>query len=1087
MKKTIYIFLSIIATLTISFSKAQITSSAINGKITDSKGEVLPGALIQATHNPTGTKYAAMTDAKGIYHLINMNVGGPYSIKISYIGQKNISKEGIFLKLGEDQHLSFKLDEESNQLDEVEVVYNTDDNKKGTGTKISKEQIQQLPTLSRSITDFTKLTPQSSNNSFGGTNFRYNNITLDGAINNDAIGFSPSQGGISGTSNMASSSTRSNPISLDAIEDMAVAIAPYDVKLGNFTGGSINAVTRRGTNILNGSVYGFGRNAGITGPDNSGDHSAMPSSYYDYQTGFRIGLPIIKDKLFFFTNAETTNRREPVFYEAGTSGSFITTAIANQIADSLSSPHFMGSPTNTYNPGAINNYNVYAKSNKFFGRIDYNINDKHQLSFRTNWVGSEASNLESNASQFQFGNYDFIQKNNNLSFVSELKSRFTNRTSNSLILGYTTIHDWREPSGSIFPQIQINNINGTGVAFAGTNREAAVFNMGQRTFEITDNFNLFYGKHNFTFGTHNELYGINYGFINSWNGRIDYNSLSAFLANQPSRMRAYYNLSNNDFNYNRANPVSKFNIYLLSAYAQDEYAILDNLKITAGLRLDYTAIDHNPNLASSFTQPYTDKNYSTTYAHTLPSQIKNNLFGMPVISPRIGFTYDVLKDKKIILRGGSGVFQGRMPFAWMGYAYYNNGTNFGAFDYKNLPAGTHIPINQQSFSSYIPAASYSSTPRTVEIDVFDNNFKMPRVWRSNLAVDIKLPGDVKLTLEGMYTKTLYDVMFQQINLKDSVKYLPYSNGNNQQPVYLSGGSSGGKVNPAYSSVYLITNTNQGQRYSLTASLAKEFKFGLNVTAAYTYGKSWDMANGIRNSPESNWQVNPALNPNALTLQYSNFDIRHRIVSTIGYKKSWNKMLTSYFNVIFTAQSGSPYTYAYISNKVTNNGQQIDLAYIPNTQNDVSLTQYTTNVNGLVQTITPQQQWTALNNYILNDPYLSQHRGQYTQRNAARTPWNNTLDFRFMQDINFYDKKEHKHTLTITWDVINALNLIDKAAGFVYFVPNTLNSTVGFGLTPVGGSTNGLPNTNYATPTTAPYSIDKLNSRWQMQLGVRYTF
>lgn len=1086
MKKT-NIYLTLLLCIMSFGMFAQITSAGINGKVTDSKGEPLPGVVILVVHTPTGTKYPTMTDLNGFYHLVNMNVGGPYTLKASYIGQKDQVKEGFNLSLGENMKLNFTMQENAQELQEVEVVANTDDNKKGTGTKISREQIQQLPTLSRSITDFTKLTPQSSNNSFAGTNFRYNNITVDGAINNDAIGFSPSLGGVSGTSNMPGSSTRTNPISLDAIQDMAVSIAPYDVKLGNFTGGSINAVTRRGTNDISASVYAFGRNASITGRDNAGDKSAMPSSYHDYQMGVRVGVPIIKDKLFFFTNFESTDRSEPQFYMAGMPGTFMTTAIAKQITDSLASPHFMPTnqynPKGTYNPGAYDQYSIYSRSIKFFGRLDWNINDKNQVNLRFNYVPSSATNLEQSATQFEFGNYDFVQKNVNASTVLELKSQINSKMANNFIAGYTNIHDYRNPLGSeIFPQVQINNVNGGGVVLLGSNREAAIFNMRQRTYEITDNFTWFKGKNTFTFGTHNEIYGIDYGFINSWNGRIDYNSLSDFLANKPARERAIYNLSDNSQDHNNNSPVAKFNVYMLSAYAQDEIAARENLKITLGVRVDYNSVSSPPARTPLVASTDAGVNYGRSYTYTKFSQLNNHVLGQPIVEPRVGFTWDVMNNKKVIVRGGSGIFSGRIPFAWLGYAYYNNGVNFGAFDYKNSTPGKNIPTDPTQFQSY--NSNVLLQPNRVEVDLIDNNFKMPRVWRSNLATDIMLPGAVKLTLEGIFTQTLYDVMFKQINLKDSVKYAPIDV-NHQQPIYISGGPTGNRVNNSFSSAYLMTNTTKGYRYQLTAQVSKEFKFGLNMMAAYTYGQSYDMANGIRNSFESNWQVNPALNPNNLSLAYSNFDIRHRVIATVGYKKSWNKMLTSYLSFVFSGQSGSPYTYALISNKVTGNGQQVDLAYIPSQQSDINFVQFT-DANGVVHT--PQQQWNDLNNYIGNDSYLKAHRGQYTARNGARTPWNNMLDMRFMQDVNFYSKKEKKHTLQITFDIINLTNLLNPNWGYVYFTPNTINQCVLFGLTPLGSNgANGNPNYNYTTPTTKPYSIDKLNSRWQAQLGVRYSF
>ena len=1067
--------------ITSSLSFAQMTSSSMNGKVTDPKGEVIPGAVVLATHVPTGTKYPTTTDGDGLYHLVNLNPGGPYTIKVSFMGYTDKVQDNVTLALGENQRIDYKMNEDTKQLEEVVVVSNLDDNKKGTDTRITREQLQTLPTLSRSMTDFSKLTPQSSNNSFAGTNFRYNNITLDGAVSNDAIGFSPSLGGTSGTGNMLSSSTRSNAISLDAIQDMQVSIAPYDVKLGNFTGGSINAVTRRGTNEVEGSVYGFGRNATITGLDNSGDKSKMPASYHDYQAGFRVGMPLIKDKLFFFANYENTDRQEPNFCMAGQSGTFMTTAIAQQITDSLKSSTFMPksqyNPNGGYDPGAYSSYNIFSRSNKGFARLDWNINAKHQLNIRNNYVNSEASNLEQSGTQFEFGNYDFVQKNINNSTVAELKSRFTDKTSNSLILGATFVHDYRDPTGALFPQIQINGVNGSGTVLLGTNREAGIYNMKQKTYEFTDNFNYYKGKHTFTLGTHNELYHIDYGFINSWNGRFDYSSLASFFNNAPSRMRATYNLNDDSQSNNYNNPVSSFNVLMFSLYAQDEIALKDNFKLSIGIRGDMSMVPNGPATSSLVTTAPTDPHYGTTYTHTQLNQTNNKVFGQVMPSPRVGFTWDVLKDKKLIVRGGSGLFTGRIPFAWLGYAFYNNGVNYGAFDDKTVAAGTHIPTDPTQFAAY--NTNILHQPNRVEVDIVDKNFHLPQTWRSNLAVDFNLLGGYKLTLEGIYTKTIYDVMFKSVNLKDSVKYYA-QDVNHVQPVYLSGGPTANRVDNNFSSAYMMTNTNQGYRYQLTAQLSKQYKCGINFMAAYTYGQSKDMSNGIRNSFESNWQLNQAANANNPQLAYSNFDVRNRIVATTGYRKKWNDRLTSYLSFVFTSQSGTPYTWDITANnKLTNSGQQVDVFYIPKVQSDINLTTYT--VNGTAYTAA--QQWNDLNNYINNDKYLSSHRGQYTERNGARTPWINQLDMRFMQDIVIKGRNKFQ----VTFDIINLTNLINPNWGWQYFVPNTLNSSASIGLTPLGTTTNGNPNYTFSAPTTKPYSTDKIASRWQGQIGVRYLF
>ncbi|MGC4022550.1 MAG: carboxypeptidase-like regulatory domain-containing protein [Cyclobacteriaceae bacterium] len=1093
---------------------AQVTTSAVSGKIADGKGETLPGATVMVVYKPTNTSYGVEANHEGRYTLVNLTPGGPYEVTVSFVGYKAEKFSDVFLKLGETLKIDVVLHEESQQLSEVVVtgVNQEVTEKTGASTSVNRQQLQTLPTLTRSFSDFTRLTPQSSNNSFAGTNFRYNNITLDGAINNDAIGFSPSLGGISGTANQPGSSTRTNSFSLDAIQQVQVQIAPYDVSLGNFTGGSINAVSRSGSNTVEGSVYAFARGAAITGKykgtDKLGDGS-INSSYYDYQTGFRLGLPLVKDKLFWFTNEEITNNSVPQFYPANAPNYFMNQTLSQldasnggvpaalaaysnmTLADAITSK-LQGmavstyNPAGGYNPGATGNYNIYSKSQKFFNRIDWVINKKHSLAIRNNSIISEASNLDRSSTEFQFGGYDFIQKNTNISTVAELKSRFTNNLSNSLIVGYTDIKDRRDPTGTIFPQVQINGISG-GHLLLGTNREAGIFNMRQRTFEFTDNLKFFTGNHTITVGTHNEFYKIDYVFINSWNGRFDYNTtggktgMDNFLLDLPSRMRALYSTTDNSRDNLLNNSPAKFNVFLASLYAQDQW-VKGNLTLTYGLRADMPIMPTGPNGLARSKFPGSPANYGTTYTYDNPSTIGTNYFSQIYVSPRIGFNYDVKGDQSLIIRGGSGLFTGRIPFAWLGYTFVNNGSAFGAMDLnppKPITPATSVPIptDQTQFNAF--AAAYGSKNRT-EIDLLDKNFSLPRMWRSNIAADIQLGGGYKLTLEAIYTKTVKDLYIKQVNLKDSVAYGSYDI-NKQQPLYLSSSTTTGTANRVsnnFSSVYLITNTDKGYRYQLTAQISKSYPFGLSFMAAYTYGQSKDILNGIRNSPESGWQLNQALNPNNPGLTYSNFDIRHRIVATIQYKKAWQKAGTSYISLIPTFQSGSPFTYAMTANNnLTKNGQQVDLFYVPNIGKGE-------NPYGLS---TAQQ--TAFNNFIQGDTYLSKHQGQFTERNGARTPWNNQMDLRLMHDFPINTGKK-VNTLQVTFDIINFSNLISKNWGVYYFTPNTLNSSVDPGLS-VGGRTvsNGVATITgaaYNAPK-AKWSVDQFSSRWQAQVGVRYTF
>ncbi|RYD97225.1 MAG: TonB-dependent receptor, partial [Sphingobacteriales bacterium] len=517
--KNLYIITMLCAFVFASFySVAQETSGALTGQVKDAKGSGIPGASVVAVHTPTGTRYGISADTDGRYFLNNLRIGTGYTITVSLTGMKNEVRENVDVRLGAGQRIDFILQERTQTLATVVVAGKAGQKNKadsyGTGKNISAEQVKNMPTINRSITDVTRLTPQGSrDNSFGGTNFRYNNVTIDGAVNNDAIGFSPSLGGQTGTSGMNGSSTRTNPVSLDAIEDMQVYLAPFDVKIGNFTGGSVNAVTRSGTNKVSGSVYGFGRNASLTGKDRVGSLGKMNSDFQDYQAGFRIGFPIIKNKLFFFSNQEITNRQDPTQLTVGSqeTNHIFSVADAKTIENTVNTRY-----GGIFNAGTAGVYTNWSKSQKFFNRLDWNISDRHQLAVRNNTIFSKATHMDRDQQDFRFSSMAFQQENNQTSTVAELKSRFGNQLSGNLVVGFTSVNDSRDPlSDPTLPQVQIMGRTPGTTIYLGTDREASIFDMKQQTWEVTANLNYTKGRHKFLLGTHNELYNIKYGFVNA--------------------------------------------------------------------------------------------------------------------------------------------------------------------------------------------------------------------------------------------------------------------------------------------------------------------------------------------------------------------------------------------------------------------------------------------------------------------------------------------------------------------------------------------------------------------------------------------
>ncbi len=1080
------ILLAVLCTLV---TYGQETTSTLNGFVSDAAGKAISGATISLKHEPTGYETHIQTNNKGYFSSPNLKPGGPYTIKISFVGFKDETLTDISLSLGNNPDLKVALSTSSNDLKEVTVM-SSGRRASPSGLTVGTRQLNTLPTLGRSISDFTRLTPQSNNNSFAGTNFRYNNITLDGAVNNDAIGFSNSFGGVSGggQSGTAGSGTRTNPYSLDVIQEVQVQLSPYDVKLGNFTGGSVNAVTKSGSNDIHGSVYGYGRNQSLVGKSVDGQKTKIGSDFYDYQYGATLSGPIIKNKLFFIVNGEITRRQEPTFFNAGDKGAAVTVADAQRIAAAYQAAGF--------DAGSYDKYKIFTNSDKFFARIDYNINANNSLMVRAIYTNGEGNNLERTNTTFQFSSTDFTQHTKNVNVVAELKSKLSNSVNNNLIVSYINVHDYRDfPRSGNTPSPYLDITNGAGNVWLGTWREAAIYNTRQKTIELTDNVSWTKGINKFTFGTHNEFYDFNYGFINSWNGRWQYGSVDNFINNIPSRIRgtfAFDEGKNNFTNLSENTPGAKFNVAMLSGYAQDEISLTKNFKLTPGLRIDYSYVGNQPQMDKDLNSITNDTHQSGTYSHTPFSQLNNKWLGNATISPRLGFNWDINSDQSVVLRGGSGIFTGRIPFAWLGYAYTLNGNDYGNIDYKNSNNGYVPLVGPNQLVDTIGKYGGAGAVNKRELDLIDNNFKMPTIWRSNIAADFKFGKGYKLTLDAMYTKTINDVMFQQINKKDSgVMY--YSTGPTQTPLY-----TGGDVSSKYSSVFLLSNTKEGYRYNLTAQISKvtnNIKLGaknlmnINWSAAYTYGMSKDVSNGIRNSFQSNWDYNPAISTNNPQLGYSNFDLRHRIVAFAGTSINWNGSNTNITSLsfVYSGQSGSPYSLVYTGAPGGIINGNAALPYIPKSQSDINLKD--------------PSQWNDLNAFIEGDKYLSGHRGQYAARNALRTPWNHTLDLKLMHEFRFKGNNK-QHSLQLSLDMFNFLNFLNNDWGHITFVSNTNNYTVNFlkfetdanGIKPGNPSSdpakNYSPTFSFQKPTTDNgkyYTVDPLNSRWQAQLGLKYTF
>lgn len=1047
----------IILCLAFSNSFSQITTSEIKGIIYDETEVTIPQARIKIVHTPTGQVFNAKSDDNGLYFVPQLIPGGPYSIAITSIGFQNFTQTNLYLTLGEVQVVDVILKTEISDIEGVTVVAEGDDfsnRRKGAETNIDADAMSKLPTINRSLQDMTRNSPQAAGNSYVGSNYRYNNLSIDGVANNDAFGFQEPGVGAGGSTAAGSpgSLAQTQPISLDAVAEIQVATSPYDVKLGNFTGGSLNVVTKSGTNKLNTSIYSYFRNNNLTGKSPFEAREKI-EQFYNIQSGFSVGGYIKKNKFFYFVNAEIGRSSTPLLFAPGSEGSVFAAQDMQNISDTLQSRY-------GFNAGTFGTGNTETKNNKFFLRFDYIFNDKHSLIARHNLVQASHENLRRSGTIFNFGSQGFTHNSLTNSTVFELKSRIGDNKFNNLILGFSAVDDFRDPFQELFPHIEIT-YQSAGQIFIGSYREASIFQMHQRTFELSDNFNIYKGKHKLTIGTHNEFYLFKYHFVTPFTGRWAYASLNDFYANSPSRIRGTYNLENPsyDFNYNR--PSADFPVLLTSVYVQDEYSASKKLSLSYGVRLEGNIFLNDQNAADDVVN------------HPVFGEFSGGITPKFIIAPRAGFNYDLSDDNSWKLRGGTGIFAGRMPFAWGAYSYIYNGKQFGSVDVR--PTG---PVDLIT-DDYGQLETLQANKR--EINLVDPNFKLPRVWRSSLATDIKLPAKTTLTFEGIFTKTIYDVLFKNANLAENTVPLTGS-GDDNRPINI-GSEDQQRIDANYANVFLLTNTTLGYKYSLSTTLQKKFGKHIDVMTAYTYGVSKDVMNGVRVSAQANWNWNQTIEANNPQLSYSNFDLRHRIISNFTYQFNPGKKLKTTVGLFFIASSGTPFTYVYSGDLNRDASSKNDLIYVPRDASEINLIDIT-NSNGDIL-VTAADQWNQLNEYIKNDDYLNSLRGKYTQRNGGRTPWNIQLDGHFGQEYEFVGKNRD-HKLELTVDVFNILNLFNYKWGRQYFVPNTTNA--GYALIKAKTSSDGQTTTyQFNNPTSDPWQVDGIASRLQMQVGLKYSF
>ena len=1061
-----FIGVFILATLATAAFGQGMTTAGMNGRIIDDQNESLIGATVMAVHVPSGSQYATISDADGYFRIPNMGVGGPYTITVSYVGYENFVRENINLSLGQTFRLDAVMSQTAIALGEVVVVgyrfaYDLfDGNVTGTETVVDEEKINTMPSVARDLSDFTRLTPQASITSRGGINIagassRYNSFFIDGAINNDVFGLADNgtNGGQIGIS----------PFSVDAIQQLQVVIAPYDVRHGGFSGGGINAVTRMGSNQVEGSAYMFMRNESLAGKTPTDDEAVERKKLDDFSAntyGFRVGGPLIKNKLFFFVNAEIQRNETPRPFDFNQYNGNATVADLDDLVSKLNGYG--------YDPGGYGDVISTLKSEKILVRLDYNLSDKHKLMIRNQYSkGASVSPSRSSSSGINFSNagIDFPSLTN--STALELKSNLGSSYSNKLILGFTIVRDNRNPMGGNFPYVIIDD--GAGDISLGSEQYSTANELNQNILTLTDNFQIYKGKHTFTLGTHNEYYDMYNVFLAQNFGVYEYSSLAGFMANAPADdYTVAYSVVDNITGDGTA-AAADFTALQLGLYAQDEFQVSDQFKLTYGVRVDVPLfiekLTENPDFNNT-TIPLIEA-AGNDMGGAISGQMPSAQF---MLSPRVGFNWDVNGDKTTQLRGGIGVFTSRIPFVWPGASYNNNGLMVGKAYASNVLFRSDWD-NQYRSTDFNPTAT--DVP-SGDMNLFVKDFKYPQVFRTSLAVDQKLPWGMIGTIEGMFTKTLNNVDYINANIKPSIKN---ATGADDRPLY----NRYDKVDPAYGYIMVGDNTNKGYTYNLTVQLQKPFDNGFTASLAYTYGRATAVNDGTSSQNSSQWRyMENASGRNNVGLTTSDFDLGSRILGYVSYSFEYLDHARTTISLFYNGQSGKPFSYLINNgNRMTyEDSRDMDLMFIPATSSDIVFR----------DVATAAQQWKDLDEFIEQDPYLSKHRGEYAERNGARLPFENMIDLKIAQDI-FTGVGGRDHTLQITLDVFNLANLINPDWGRMYYANYYDNiRLVRFErFTP--GTT--IPEFSFTRPNNdKPWDIDDggiRSSRWQAQLGIRYTF
>ena len=1089
MKQTIKCLIAAFAAMLMSVAAiAQVTTSALGGRVVDANGEPVIGAAVVATHEPSGTVYGVVTNNDGRYAINGMRAGGPYKVEISCLGYQTLAYTDVTLQLAETSALNGTLKEDSEMLGEAMVIAapasKFSAQKMGSATNISSREIASIPTVSRSLTDVTRLSPYGGNGmSFAGADGRTANFTVDGANFNNNFGLSSNLPG------------GGNPISIDAIEEMQVVISPYDVRQTNFIGGGVNAITKSGTNTFKGSAYVYHRNENmrgnmVAGQEVSGARDKDRSTTY----GFTLGGPIIKNKLFFFVNAEYSTIPTVVNRWRGTNtldadGNGVAnpdayiSRVPNSVLENVS--NFVKEKYG-YDTGSWTNYPATESNMKLLARIDWNINDAHKLAVRYNytlnqgWNSTNGSSMDggSRSGFSRFSQYGMAYANslysmdNLVSTVSlDLNSRLSENLSNQFLATFSKLDDMRGTNSEDFPFIDIRNDDGGSVLpYIALGYELFTWNNGVHNTHISikDDLTYYHGNHKITGGINYEYQMADNSYMRNGTGYYRYKSLEDFMTGAaPEVVCLTYGYDG------EANPAARVRFHKAGIYAQDEWSVNEQFKLTAGVRFDGLFFDNQDIMRNNAI-------YDLTYV--VDGQERHIDTGKwpsaaITVSPRVGFSWDVLGDNSLKLRGGTGLFSGRLPLVF----FTNMPTNSGMVQYqaklngdgKNGGVKTDMSqfaggiLKREELLAKLLEMGYPNTispeDGTVpaEISAVDPKFKMPQVWKTSLAVDYNFPTSFPFSVsaEGIYNKTVNGVVLRDWSVKSTEGFARF-NGVDNRPICENYQQKDAKGNNL-PSAYVLENTSRGYGYSGTFTVKMSPVQGLNLMAAYTHTVSKELTGmpGSNASSVLNY-IGTVYGPNDPGLHNSEYVTPDRVVASISHSDKSN----NHFSLIYEAWRGG-YNYTYMTaNDMNGDGYNYDLIYIPTDE------QVANNEFRFVSADDAQR----FMDYVHADKYLSKNQGKYAEAYSVYSPWVHRVDFSYKHDFKI-KAGNSMNTLQLCFDVKNVLNLFNSNWG----VSKYMNPSLGEGRIL---KYEGYDKDGYATFST-PSAVNPNTQVWNKSIGI----